>query len=287
MSMDENSTQNSTPNGQGETPSSPQFPATTTKSEKRKVVQINAPSKIGSVDLMGTMASAPTSESSSLSKSAEKIPVPKFREPQDRRKAALKRLRVKVEDLDRAPQITSLLKTADGGLKAVLKAMRFSVQNETLRQFLTVYDSIPVGDRERLPWEAIVLSAELEFDTFYGAASLAVANFSANQSKLILTSSHPKIAKARIKFGLLPSGEKDRTAIDTMVGALPSPKGLTVIGKAFIGGAPDSGQEIDGKADVEDGVFDINDDLDKVFPSVKAMQDRLVPIRQRMLEDGS
>lgn len=63
--------------------------------------------------------------------------------------AALKRLGVSQADLDAAPQISPLLKKADGGLKQVLAAMRFA-PDEVITAFLRKYDSIPLGDRERL-----------------------------------------------------------------------------------------------------------------------------------------
>jgi len=64
------------------------------------------------------------------------------------------------------------------------------------------------------------------------------------------------------------------------LGFLPSPKGPTFIGKAvFAGqGAPEKEEP------EQTATFGENDDIDQLFPSVTAMQDKLIPIRQRLLE---
>jgi hypothetical protein len=71
---------------------------------------------------------------------------------------ALKRIGVTAEQLAAAPQITPLLKRAEGGLDQVLTAMRFA-PDEMIGAFLEKYDAIPETDRERLPIEAIALAA--------------------------------------------------------------------------------------------------------------------------------
>lgn len=255
-------------------------------SRKNVKEQVLDPLPSGLEDLK-TKSLSVSGKKRSLKRNGSAMPVPRFSPSKDRIKEALKRLGVKPEDVENAPEVTPLLKNAEGGLKAVLGAMRFSTQNETIKRFIDKYDSIPVGDRERLPWEAIILSAELDFDSFTGAAVFAIANFSSNKSKIIIASSHPKVTLARVKYALLPSGEKDRFAIDTMVGALPSPKGPTFIGKAIFGGASQAASGGD-KDDEEDtptnGVYVDDGDLDNLFPPSSAMQEKLIPIRQKLLE---
>ena len=53
--------------------------------------------------------------------------------------------------------------------------------------------------------------------------------------KIITLSSHPQIAAARVAYGLLPAGHRDRNALDMALGFLPQPKGPTFIGKAIFG----------------------------------------------------
>lgn len=221
------------------------------------------------------------------------LPVPKpLPKPVDRAQQALKRLGVDVLALRSAPEITPLLKNAEGGLKAVLGAMRFVADDPTIQSFLDKYDSVPSGDREKLSWEAIALAAGLDLRVFLGSAMLALQSQAVNMVKIIAMTSHPKITRARVKYGLLPSGEKDRTALDTAMGFLPSPKGPTFIGKAIFGsGKQNINDQGAGKGDEdeEEGVVldaDGDPDLDYLFPPSNEMQTKLIPIRQKLLESN-
>lgn len=222
------------------------------------------------------------------------MPVPKrLPKPVDRAAQALKRLGVDVLALRSAPEITPMLKNADGGLKAVLGAMRFAGDDPTIQSFLEKHDSMPVGDRDKVSWEAIALAAGLDLRVFLGSAMLALQSQAVNMVKIIAMTSHPKITRARVKYGLLPSGEKDRTALDTAMEFLPSPKGPTFIGKAVFGGGGGQGgggapAQVDDDGPDEEGTFidSENVDLEKFFPSSNTVQQKLIPIRQRMLEDG-
>lgn len=197
---------------------------------------------------------------------------------------------MKVEDLEKAPPISKLLKKAKGGLKAVLNAMRLVQGDEVIAAFLDKYDSIPKGDRDHLPWEAIGLSAGLDLRALLGSAALAITNYCGNESRIIAVSNHPAITRARVKFGkTLVGAEKDRTALDMMVGALPSPKGPMFIGKAIFGSGsaqntPSSSSDSDD--DEPSTMFGEDDDLDKLFPPANAMQEKLINIRQKLLTEG-
>jgi hypothetical protein len=193
---------------------------------------------------------------------------------------ALKRLKVKPEKVAEAPQITPLFKNAEGGLKGVLNAMRFSAQDEVIATFLKKYDSIPEGDRQRVPWEAVAIAARLDIRQLTGSILFAMQAASASMVKVIALSSHPLITKARITYGQLPGGDKDRNAIDTALGFLPSPKGPTFIGKAVFGSTGTKEKE----ESEPNAVFGEDDDLDDLFPMASSMQEKLVPIRQRLLE---
>lgn len=256
------------------------------------------PSKTGSASPLTTKNSSENeSESSSKNKrgpkkkSSDKPPAPQFQLQVDRKAAALKRLGLSQEQVNQAPQITPLLKNAKGGLKALLGAMRFATDDEDISNFLEKYDSIPVGDLEHTSWEAIAISAGVNLRHLLGAVQLAAATYFGNTSKMIAVTSHPSITKARVKYGLLPSGEKDRNALDVMVGALPSAKGPTFIGKAVFGGST-SAQSTGPVAESDDddepevvGTFTPDDDIDDLFPPANGMQEKLNPIRQRLLKD--
>lgn len=170
---------------------------------------------------------------------------------------------------------------ADGGLRSVLDAMRFSAQDEVIAAFLKKYDSIPTGDRESLPWEAVALAAKLDLHRLTGAILFALQAASVNIVKVIALSSHPAVMQATVDFAKLPSGEKDRTMVHQGLGFLPSPKGPTFIGKAVFG--PSGGKEKE--EPTEAAMFDGDDDIDELFPSPSAMQEKLVPIRQLRSEN--
>ena len=210
----------------------------------------------------------------------------------DRAQQALKRLGVDTLALRSAPEITPLLKNAQGGLKAVLGAMRFTAEDPSIAAFLEKYDSVPAGDRERVSWEAIALAAGVDLRVFLGSIMLALQSQAVNTVKIIAMTNHPKITAARVKYGLLPSGEKDRTALDTAMGFLPSPKGPTFIGKAVFGSGGGGGgsapaQMEDDDLDEEDTFVDAEKvDLEKFFPSSNTIQQKLISVRQKMLEDG-
>jgi hypothetical protein len=195
---------------------------------------------------------------------------------------ALKRLKVKPEQLAKVPALSSMFKHAEGGLRSVLDAMRFCVHDEVIAAFLKKYDAMPETDRRCVPWEAIALSANLDGRTLCGAIMNAITLSFGNTSRILALTAHPSLMKKRIEFAKMPSGEKDRTAVDIMVGALPSPKGPTFIGKAVFGSSAEKSEESSESSEV----FGSEDDLDDLFPSPSAMLEKLVPIRQKRLGDG-
>lgn len=262
------------------------------KRNKRQETQSDQPNS-GSVNLPSKMRRKLGLASGNSSRNKLKnLPVPKGpKKPVDRTAQALKRLGVDALALRSAPEITPILKNAQGGLKGVLEAMRFASDDPTIQSFIEKHDSIPIGDREKISWEAIALAAGLDLKLLLGCTISALQNHSASVVKIIALTSHPKIAKARVKYGLMAGGEKDRTAMDTALGLLPSPKGPTFIGKAVFGSgsqtmnAQGAGKNDDDDDDVIEGDTD-DPDLDHLFPGSNQMQQRIIPIRQRLLEDG-
>ncbi len=272
--------------------SSPESPQKRIRPKKTKAESTNqSPSTTGSTSETPRNSGASDSENGTgpiQSKDRSPLqpePMPVPSPIVDRKVEALRRLKVKSEQLETAPPITPLLKDAFGGLPTVMEAMRFASNDEVIAAFLKKYDLIPLGDREVLPWEAICISAGVNLNHFAGSAMLATTTYCANKSKLIAITNHPEITKKRVEYGLLPSGEKDRNALDILVGAVQSPRGPTFIGKAVFGAAGGSAKtkDDDEPAD-ETGVFGMDDDLDELFPPSNAMQDKLVPIRQRLLD---
>jgi hypothetical protein len=205
-------------------------------------------------------------------------------------KAALERLRVSEEQLAAAPRITPLLKMAQGGLKQIVDAMRFA-PDESITAFLTKYDTLDRAERASLSWEAIALAAGVPVSALLGSIMVSLQAQSVSMVKMLALTAHPQITKARIRYGQMPSGEKDRTALDTALGLLPSPKGPTFIGKAVFGSGRTAMDQrrLNGPDDEEDedevpiAAREQDIDLDKLFPPANEMQKKLVEIRQRLL----
>lgn len=260
-----------------------------TKSGKTKVQPIRGPLASGSPTSETNPESLSSGkENKNFSAGKKPLSTPRPLVKLDRSKDALKRLGVDEEQLARSEKFTPTLRKARGGLKAVLNAMRFCAHDGTLAAFLEKYDAVPIGDRDKLSWEAIALAAELNLQQVYGAIMFAIQNSSVNTVKIMAWSAHPSVMKKTIKYAEMASGERDRTTIHQALGFLPSPKGPTFIGKAVFGGAgqaTNANVSDDGPEPVSSAFADA--DVDNLFPSSSATQNRLIPIRQRLLEGGS
>src|SRR6266567_5671939 len=127
MKPTETSSRGNTRNGaKSAKPSLVEFPAKKTASAKARG-QAPSPSPTGS---MNSKNQTKTSGSGNGNGSRPKG-VPKDLVSLKRATEALRRLRVTAKELEAAPQITPLLKKADGGLKRVLMAMRLA-QDEVI-----------------------------------------------------------------------------------------------------------------------------------------------------------
>lgn len=222
------------------------------------------------------------------SKPKSLMPVLRMPSPKKRGEGALKRLRIDEDELARAPQITPTIKSCvKGGLNAALDAMRFANEDPEIRAFLEFYDEIPPEDRRRVSWEAICVAAKINPKHLMSSALLAVTSYCATRSRFIMVSHHPEITQKRIEYAKLAGGERDRTQLDIMVGALPSAKGPTFIGKAVFGapGASPAAQDDDDEPEKSATPPTVDDTYNNLFPSINEIQDKLIPIRQKRLED--
>ena len=163
----------------------------------------------------------------------------------DERKEALLRLGILPGDLKVAPAVTALLRQA-GSLKTVLEALRGSADSEVQR-FLAKYDSLSQRERKRLPLEAIAISVHVDPTYLLGAATFAMQKHGDSAVKILALSHHPAVMRKRITCALQSDGVKDRDALQTGLGFLPSPKG--------------------------------SDNLNRIFPSLEETQKRLLPRR--------
>jgi hypothetical protein len=205
-------------------------------------------------------------------------------------RAALKRLGVSEEELAVAPPISGLLKRADGGIAQCISALRLMVLDEEVKRFLKFYDSLTPRDREA-GVEAVCIKAGVDPLKLLGACMVALENVARATVRIIAVSGHPKVAEARVRFARLPGGHRDRDALDVTLGLLPPPRsGATFINKQTIFGSGQSVMDEQGAGkgsndkdeadDVIDGEDPENIDLDKLFPSPRLIQEKLVAIRE-------
>lgn len=127
--------------------------------------------------------------------------------------------------------------------------------------------------------EAVALAAKVDIPALLGEILLAMREQSVNTVKLIAIASHPETILKRVEYAKTPGGYRDRDALDTMLGALPSPKGPTFINKFFAGGQQDD-------AEPKEAPEELVEDVDFVFPDVSVMQEKVQPMRQKMLKAG-
>jgi hypothetical protein len=192
-----------------------------------------------------------------------------------RKNTPLTRIGVSLEQYREAPKISPILREIPGGKKMALKAMRFS-QAECIQKFLEMYDSISWRDREKLSLEAIALAANVDIALLLGEVLLAIREHNVNVVKFIAVGSHPEVMKKTVESALLTGGYRDREHIHTMLGALPSPKGPTFINKFFAGASRE-------EEDKPEQPEELMEDVDYIFPDSSVMQDRIQPMRQKLL----
>lgn len=160
----------------------------------------------------------------------------------------------------------------------VLTALRFS-QDAQVRLFLEKWDSLSAHDQRVLSWEAVALAASVSPPYLLGMALFALQQHSANRVKIMALSRHPEVMQKRIEFALRPQGEKDRSAIQTALGFLPSHKGSTFV----INPLPDHPRQGDEDEEEDD---EESDQLNRIFPQLTVTQEKLLPIKARRLDAG-
>src|SRR5208282_2911307 len=188
-------------------------------------------------------------------------------------------LGVTTEQLNCSPEITSILKETRGGIKLAIGALRFS-QNDAVKEFLKKYDSIPERDRKSTPIEAIAIAVQVDIRLLLGEIMLAVRENSVSRVKMIAIASHPEVTRSRVRFAKEVGGYRDRDALDTMLGALPKPNAATFIDKVIFGN-PET-ESKDAVEEVDESVA--NEDF--MFPDASQIQERIQPMRQRVLAAG-
>lgn len=156
------------------------------------------------------------------------------------------------------------------------------------RQFLAKWDAVPERDRESLTIEVIAVAAGVDPRALLGEILLAAREYSVVKFKLRALEAHPDILERRIEFAKLPGGYRDRDAVDTILGALPRSK-TTFIDKFYAGSEtaetdlPESDSE-EAPAKAITQAEEMVEDENFIFPDSELMQEKIQPIRQKMLE---
>jgi len=162
--------------------------------------------------------------------------------------------------------------------------MRLS-DGEISKQFLEKWDSIPERDRECLTIEVIALAADVDPRALLGEILLAAREYSVVKFKLQALEAHPDILEKTIEYAKLPGGYRDRDTMHTILGALPRSK-TTFIDKFYAGSEsekadlPESEETPKAITQTEEMVEDEN----FVFPDCEMMQEKIQPIRQKLLD---
>lgn len=175
-----------------------------------------------------------------------------------------------------------MLQEAEGGLPAVLDAMRFS-GDPTILKFLKAYDSGNEIDHHLMPWEAWAVKARLDITTLLGSIMIAMRQQSVNAIKILSISTHPEVVRATVKNAMTPKGFRDREVIHTAMGFLPRPKGATFIEKYYggtVGDSPGDGEPRAGDTPpAGEPVVPARPDemdVDDLFPNVEDTQQLLL-----------
>ena len=200
-----------------------------------------------------------------------------------RRESALLRLLkgtgIKPKQVENAPNLSSILGKRHGDSwhvpPSVIDSMRFS-QEEAVVKFLRVYDAIPADDRKQIPFEAVALKAECNFNELLGAAILSFRSIQSQKSAVLAMGSHPEVVEATIRDAVSLKGTDAQRILHTAVGFLPTPKGASInfnLGQ--------NNQETPDENQVT-----TEPDMDHLFPRIVKKQEEWQLDRTHLLESG-
>ncbi|HEY1897826.1 MAG TPA: hypothetical protein VGG62_16215 [Terracidiphilus sp.] len=180
------------------------------------------------------------------------------------------------------PVVTDIIRGAMGSMRKAIQVLRFSADPAVV-SFFETYDTIPQGDREYLPIEAIAFKASVSPVALLGAILLASKTVRGQQSALMAINAHPALLKKTIKYAGMPEGSKDRQMLHQAVGFLPSPHQGGVNMNVNLLGPPQYPQGI--AAPEAAPVTEEEISFESLFPSVKLNLEEWSEDRQRLLAD--
>jgi hypothetical protein len=159
----------------------------------------------------------------------------------DRTEEARKRLGITAEDMKGVPKIGYLFRAAEGGMDACLEALR-GYDDEDAQAFVEKYDSVSKSDMERLTVEEVCIASGLTIRRLREILLSALAEQSAEVSKVMVLTSQKSVIDATIKAATRETPIFDREGsivghtngdvkameiFHKATGFLPTPKGAT------------------------------------------------------------
>jgi hypothetical protein len=176
-----------------------------------------------------TSLDRPRSAKSRDSEEANPIPVPtRHRDNAQRnatkyRSGALRRLGITLPQTRNLARITHLLEHADGGVPAVLAALRL-VDHPDADKFLACYDALSETDLGHVTIEEISVAAGIGPKRLLEMAVSALVEDSESLGKIIASSYYPKVIQATADCAYLyPDNWVDRKTFLSATGFLPQP----------------------------------------------------------------
>lgn len=112
----------------------------------------------------------------------------------------------------------------DGGETMVIEYLRAS-DDEDVRKFLDVYDSVPSGERDFLSFEEFCAASDVSSAKLFGKLMEVTVTQSNQTSAIMAAMAHPSVLKKTIEIAKTDAGFKERKLLHTASGLLPSPKG--------------------------------------------------------------
>lgn len=158
------------------------------------------------------------------------MPPSKFKPKQkrDRKAEAVSRLRQRWEaenegetwEAEREPVVTPLLKSVEGGIPAVIAALR-THDDDDAKEFLECLDSLSPTDRSLVPVETVAFCAGIGSLRLAELAQTALFLYASMETKMLISGSMAKVTKAIVKTATdqVPITAYDHeTGVDKIVG---------------------------------------------------------------------
>lgn len=179
------------------------------------------------------------------------MPSPKYKSrSRDRKAEAIAKLRQKWEaehegeewEAEREPIVTPLFKSVEGGVSAVIEALRSHDEGDA-ETFLSEYDSLGSTDQKLVPLEYVAFTSGVGSLRLAELAQTALFLYASMQTKLLISGSMAKVTKAIVKAATDEAPIFDREGIQIgrtngdvkamelfgkMSGIVPIPKGATI-----------------------------------------------------------